>query len=382
MLKKWFKTSIATFLVLWIAFVPFTFNLMGSLQKEVTHFVFGKLITTAITSDSKGMYKLVAILLLLALIIGIAILATKKERLIKGIKHYSILICIFYLATIFLKYGFDKVFKTQFYHPEPNTLFTKLGNLDKDILYWSTIGSSYWYNVIIGCIEVLAAILLLFKRTRQLGIVLLLFVLAQIVLINFAFDISVKLFSLILLIMTLYVGMPYFKNWFTVLLKQKVILEEEKILPKSAIIISIKCFVIGLLFLEALYPYLSTKNFNDDKATRPFLHGAYQVTDITATKDTLQPNLYPFKRFFIHRNGYIIFEDNNENMQDYALQINTIGNKLILTNYYKKQTTIPYHYNDSTKTIVIKINNKTVTAKAIDYKKMNLLNDSFNWVAD
>ncbi|WP_435522525.1 hypothetical protein [Chryseobacterium indoltheticum] len=101
-------------------------------------------------------------------------------------------VCVFYISIVLIKYGFDKIFQTQFPEPEPNILFTRFGNLDKDILFWSTIGTSKIYNIIMGSIELFSGILLWFRRSRFLGLLLAIICLAQIFIINISFDISVK----------------------------------------------------------------------------------------------------------------------------------------------------------------------------------------------
>ena len=64
---------------------------------------------------------------------------------------------------------------------------------------------------------------------------------------------------------------------------------------------TVKVFVLCIMLFEAIIPYIKTKNFSDDYASRPFLHGAYEVQP-EAGEGTL-----PVKRFFIHRDGYFIF---------------------------------------------------------------------------
>jgi hypothetical protein len=92
--------------------------------------------------------------------------------------------------------------------PEPNLLFTPLGQLDKDILYWSTMGSSYGYNLFLGCTELLTGVLLFFRKTRAIGALAAVFICANIVAVNFSFDISVKLLSSFLLLLSLFIAIP------------------------------------------------------------------------------------------------------------------------------------------------------------------------------
>ena len=112
-------------------------------------------------------------------------------------------------------YGFNKVFKIQFYIPEPNTLYTPLGQLSKDILFWSSMGSSHSYNLFMGLVEILPALFLLFRRTRMLGAVISFTVLLNVLMINFGFDISVKILSSFLLFLSLVILAPYAKKLFS-----------------------------------------------------------------------------------------------------------------------------------------------------------------------
>ncbi|MFZ1528097.1 MAG: hypothetical protein WAT19_05055, partial [Ferruginibacter sp.] len=192
------------FLVLCAAFIPFpllnfTFQqkitelLFSNLIGAVYHFLTGtKLRVTGISSDSSSMYLLVFLLLFFAAIAALIPFIKKKSGNINSVNYK---ICCGYLCFVLLKYGLDKIFKTQFYLPEPNILFTPAGNLDKDILYWSCMGSSRVFNLATGAIEILTAIFLFFKRTRQAGILMAMVVLVNVLLVNISFNISVKLFS-------------------------------------------------------------------------------------------------------------------------------------------------------------------------------------------
>src|SRR4029077_19764906 len=77
-----------------------------------------------------------------------------------------------------------------------------------------TIGSSYTYTVVAGIFEILPAVLLLFRRTRIIGAIIATAVMTNVVLINFGFDISVKLFSCFLLLLCVIVASPGLKKLF------------------------------------------------------------------------------------------------------------------------------------------------------------------------
>ena len=191
------------------------------------------------------------------------------------------LILTYYLAVLMLKYGFGKIFKTQFYLPEPNILYSRVGMLDKDILFWTTMGVSYNYNIFMGLLEVVPALFLLFSRTRILGLLLLFGVLLQVVFVNFCFDISVKLYSLFLLFTCFLLVLPFLKQLFQFFVLQKTTVlsrfSGQDVVASKLIRLVLKTVVIGCFFIEILSPYLLTKQFNDDVIPRNDLHGAYSV---------------------------------------------------------------------------------------------------------
>lgn len=229
-----FKQAAILFGFLGIVFIPFSFSSIG-FQHKFTFFLFGGSINfwdnyfdfiqiknPNISSDSTSFYVLFALLFGWALVGSIILCCSSKWNKIKlELNHFMTLIFNYYLVLIMLKYGVSKIFKTQFYLPEPNILFTPFGQLDKDILYWSTMGLSYEYNILLGLMEIIPALLMLFRKTRTLGLLILLGVLIHVVGVNFSFDISVKGFSLFLLFLTIMVLRPSFSSIYYFLVQQK-----------------------------------------------------------------------------------------------------------------------------------------------------------------
>lgn len=178
--------------------------------------------TEKIISDSTGMYIHLFILAVIALS-GSMIWSLRDDRFfyIGKTKYLLHAATGYYLSLQLFKYGFDKIFKCQFYLPEPNTLFTPIGYLSRDILYWSAIGSSYYYSVFAGMLEILPAVLLLFKRTRIIGAIISLVVMINVVMVNFGFDISVKIYSCFLLLLCSIVAAPGIKKLYNVFILDK-----------------------------------------------------------------------------------------------------------------------------------------------------------------
>ena len=112
------------------------------------------------------------------------------------------------LAASLLEYGMTKVFLTQFPAPPLTALVTPVGELTLSALLWTTIGSAPAYQIITGCVEVLAGVLLILPWTVTLGALLGLVSLLQVLLLNLTFDIGVKLVTTHLVVLAVILLAP------------------------------------------------------------------------------------------------------------------------------------------------------------------------------
>jgi hypothetical protein len=300
----------------------------------------------------------------------------------------------YYLALQLFLYGFNKVFKCQFFLPEPNTLYTLVGETPKDLLFWSAMGSSYFYTVFGGMMEVLAASLLLFRKTYLLGSLMAFGILSNVLAINLGFNISVKLYASFFLFLSLILVLPYIQSLYTFFIHQKFIKSKVWVpvfsTKKRRIQYSlIKTISIWLLLFEALVPYFKVNNFNDDAQERPLFHGAYIVTSFVENEFPIPP-LSTFtkrwKRVFVHRRGYFIIQTMDDKMQDYKFQYDLTSKQFSLEH---TETLVEYYleYTQSTTGNLILRGNLEgqdiqVRLAPLDWKQLPLLKQDFNWTID
>jgi hypothetical protein len=105
------------------------------------------------------------------------------------------------LAVTMFLYGLGKVLKAQFPMPSSGRLLVPIGQTSPMGLLWTFMGYSTPYTMLAGLAEVIGGALLLFRRTTLLGALLLAGVLGNIVAMNFAYDVPVKIYSFHLLLM-------------------------------------------------------------------------------------------------------------------------------------------------------------------------------------
>jgi hypothetical protein len=118
-----------------------------------------------------------------------------------------------YLAYyLFLCMDFYAVFKInliQMPYPNAEALLAPLGQRSRMHLLFNTVGVSPMYSILTGLFEFIAAALLLNRKSRMLGSVLMMVVLINVVSLNLCYNINVKLLSLLMLSVDLFLMTPY-----------------------------------------------------------------------------------------------------------------------------------------------------------------------------
>jgi hypothetical protein len=150
----------------------------------------------------------------------------------------------YYLAFVMFGYGIDKLFLLQMPYPSLAQLHTPLGEFTPMRLTWMHIGYSAPYQFMGGFLETLGGALILFRRTKVLGGVLLLSVLTQVVMLNYFYGVPVKIFSTLLLIMTIYILKDHLKALIFFMLGR----------PHQAIVI--QTFQSGKVWLNKVRPFV------------------------------------------------------------------------------------------------------------------------------
>lgn len=410
--------SFGLFLPLCILTIPFPMEYLpdpGSMLRPVTEPLtqwFGGMVlglgssfSSPILSDTTGLYVHLLLLSILSLVTALSwVLAERRFNL----RHCSESVVVSYLsrfaayvlALSLFDYGFNKVFKWQFYLPEPNTLFATVGDTPRDLLYWTVMGASRPYTMFMGGMEVLAAVLLLFRRTRMLGGMLAFGIMVNVVAVNFSFDISVKVYSSILLLLSLALLLPERKRLLRLVSGGQSetavstlpagIHGTSEILPHRRYVI-LKSLAIGTILFGTLAPYAARSNFNDDTADRPPFHGAYRVNPIGSEADSHMMDGGTRKRapyrLFVHRRGYLIIDYGQGQMEDYRMRIDTVTGTGVLVNPRSgEQTAIRIVRDGSGRAArlecVIDGERRNIGLSPIDLTDLQLLKNEFHWTID
>jgi hypothetical protein len=107
-----------------------------------------------------------------------------------------------------ISYGLAKVIPSQFPPPRLDRLVETYGASSPMGILWAFMGTSVAYSIFTGAAELLGGLLLIPRRTALLGALVSIGVMSNVVALNFFYDVPVKLFSLHLLLMAVFVAAP------------------------------------------------------------------------------------------------------------------------------------------------------------------------------
>jgi len=237
------------------------------------------------------------------------------DRRRKNYTELNYWLCLFaryYLAMSAFTYGIVKLFAMQMYFPTLHQLATPLGDLLPMRLSWLFIGYSTTYQVFSGVMEVLAGLLLLYRRTASFGVMMATAVFTNVMMLNLSYDIPVKIFSMQLVLVCLFLLANESQRIFYFFILNKaapvsVIYDfsyRKKWHRISRVVLKV-CFVvlaIGMQFYSDL-GYYSSEHKPKEKQVIP--DGVYEVTSFTINKKIIPLSLSDSLRW-----QDVIFENN------------------------------------------------------------------------
>jgi len=202
-------------------------------------------------------------------------------RLSAGLRTYV----RFALGLTMISYGASKVIPAQFPQPGLDQLIQPFGEASPMGLLWTFMGSSASYVVFSGLAEVAGGLLLMARRTALLGALVCIAVLVNVVMLNFSYDVPVKLYSSHLLAMALFLVLPDLRRLANVLLLNR---PAEPAAPRPELTAGwlrrAAPFLVAALAVAytgyALYgSYDGSKQYGN-LAPRPPLYGVWNVDEL------------------------------------------------------------------------------------------------------
>jgi len=273
--------------------------------------------------------------------------------ILKKIHFYLYTFCRYFLATIILVYAFAKILGTQF-TSNPDVFDKPIGLLSGFELTWYYYGYSFWYGMIIAITQIVSSLLLFFRKTTRLGIILFLSFMINILLVDFAYNIDgAKGMAVLLTSMALFVFFSEYPLFIKYFFKEPPLYQDSarpnwinKFSKIKWIYIPIACVGIffGLNFLKDKYMskdqfYGTWKNadstsllhrFNFDLSHRYVINSYYDNNEIVWGKYSFKDDSIKFKHFTKDGQKFITFLEGKYQLTDKELIIQTDSAKIDL----------------------------------------------------
>lgn len=187
-----------------------------------------------------------------------------------------------------LIYAFAKIYPLQMRVPSFPILNNTYGNSSPFTLLWTMIGLHPFYEIACGVSELIGGLLLLWRRTATLGAIVSAIVMTNVVLFNFCFDVPVKIYSVHLLAMCLFLLLPEASAlWRLFVLRRPALLDASWVPPfrgtvgRVSICIVECIFFFGLPLVFAIQGAIVWRLLSSAAAPTP-ITGAWKIDSIEA----------------------------------------------------------------------------------------------------
>lgn len=210
------------------------------------------------------------------------------------LNNWLVLYLRYFLAAALLGYGFAKFFPSQFQEVTASRMVMEVGEQTPMLLAWNFMGYSVAFTRISGSIEIIAGILLFFRRTTTMGALLSTITFSFVALFDYCFNVPVKLFVSHLLLISLVLLLNDGKRLIAVLLRNKPV-EAVKYLPyfkkeawkKGLAVLQAVC-IAGILYNSIVGGLNDAKQWGRYAPRIPY-YGIYQTDLFIRNKDTIPP---------------------------------------------------------------------------------------------
>lgn len=296
----------------------------------------------------------------------------------------------YYLALFLLSYGFAKFNGGQFSPPDLYRLIEPYGRSSPMGLAWTFLGFSKGYGFFMGIAECAGAIFMLFRRITLFGACIATTVVMNIVMINFCFDVPVKLFSGHLLLMCLFVLCTEGSRFLNLFIFNKPVqpLDLSPVFQSHKMRITrkvVKTITILLVIGLPLFLIIQETDANDN--VKAPLYGIYDVKKFTRNNEIILPlttDTTRWSKLIISYPGYASVQTMAEKTKYYTFKTDTVHKKVLM--YPSRDTTVKYHLSykreDSSLYLYGMMGNDSIYVQMEhgDEQKYLLMNRGFHWV--
>jgi hypothetical protein len=302
------------------------------------------------------------------------------------------------LAATLLTYGAIKVIKAQFPAPGLERLVEPYGQFSPMGVLWAFMGGSAAYNAFTGLGEMAAGALLCWRRTTTAGALLAAAVMANVVLLNFAYDVPVKLYSANLLLLALVLLAPDARRLVDVLVRNRAAAPADlgafaggrcaRGGPRAARAAA-KALAVAAGVAVPLAEARDTRRTYGDLAPPPPLYGIYDVEQFVAGGDTLAPLVTDpvrWRRVVFGRPGAASVQMMSDSLRRFTLEADTAARTLWLAS--RPDSSVRYAFRYAREGTALRLDGASgadslhLRLRRVDHARSQLLSRGFHWVQE
>ncbi len=219
-----------------------------------------------------------------------------KERKEFTVLYYWLRVIVrFRLAIVLITYGFFKLFPLQMPYPSLSNLLTNYGDFFAWKIYFQTVGIAPKYESFLGFVEIVAALLILNRKTVTFGVGLIIGFLGNVAVANGFYDIGEQSLSTLIVFLAFFLFIYDIPRLYDLLVKEKLA-KANKFIPdfSDPTIHKLRLFARTSFFIfVAVYTFKTYDSWANDPYKYPKAaglknaYGLYDVKEFVLNKDTL-----------------------------------------------------------------------------------------------
>jgi uncharacterized membrane protein YphA (DoxX/SURF4 family) len=242
------------------------------------------------------------------------------------------------LAAVLLPYGATKIFRVQFPPPSLSALMQTYGSSSLMQLMWIFMGASASYSFFGGLMEVVPGLLLVIPRLATLGALLSLAVVGNVLMMNFGYDVPVKLVLMNMTAVSIVILLPEFKrlaDFFvfnrTVPAEPEKPLFQRRSLNRLAVVLQI-AFGVVLLSYNLAHSYRVSSQMEASRKTP--LYGIWMVDDYELNGEAKAPltnDAHRWQSLIVNSGSEVVVHVMTGAAQVLYLHLDPARNSILLT---------------------------------------------------
>ena len=311
---------------------------------------------------------------------------TAYPRLYQWLRVYVRL----YLGTVMIGYGAYKVINSQFPPPPLDRLVQPFGDASPMGLLWTFMGASEPYAMFTGAAEMLCGILLFSRRTTTLGAVACAAVMSNVAMLNFSYDVPVKLYSTHLLAMAVFLAAPETRRLANVFLLNRAVEPAETRPLFGRAWLNRGALILRTLFLVTVVGLSLYQSYDARKARlqRSPLYGVWEVEEFSLDGEPRPPLLTDqarWRRVIFDYPGVLAVQMMGDARQRYRLELDAEKKTLSLAKREDPnwKTILSYERPEPERlTLGGEVDGRRIqaTLRRADEGKFQLTSRGFHWI--